>query len=100
VVERSAVSFNSQYVTIDLLKSFRYFNFNDALKIDEQKPMLRTKNPNAVDATSYASTCAVATNGSFTEVNSRRPRLVLGWVTTREDFALRTSVYIAVTVLT
>jgi hypothetical protein len=32
--------------------------------------------------------CAVATNGSFTEVESRRPRLALGWVTARGDRTL------------
>ena len=42
----------------------------------------------------------LAIDGSFTEVQSRRPRLVLGRVTAREDRALRTSVYIADIVLT
>jgi len=52
-------------------------------------------------------------SGTFTEVKSRRPRLVLGWVTTREnrgavnlgpfvgvDLNLSPTVYIAVVVLT
>jgi len=35
-------------------------------------------------------TKAVAQCGTITDVKARRPRLVLGWVTTREDRALRT----------
>jgi hypothetical protein len=42
----------------------------------------------------------LAIGGSLTEVKSRRPRLVVGWVTSRENRALLTCVYIAVIVLT
>jgi len=35
-------------------------------------------------------------SGPFTGVKARRPQLVLGWVTTREDWALRTWVRLSV----
>jgi len=44
---------------------------------------------NLLNAIKYFATLQyIMLSGTFTEVKARRPRLVLGWVTTRENWVL------------